>query len=355
MTHSLLSTQFGFTETGIRLFGFQIYYYAIVIVAGMLIAAALSALLMKRRNMSSDFIFLLFVVCIPSAIVCSRLYYCITDGYIAEKRPFVEWIAVRDGGLSILGGVIGGVLAGLIVCLIKKVSFLRAADCVVINILLAQALGRWGNFFNGEVYGGVVTDPALQWFPFAVPITPGGTGIGAFSDPNATWHYAFFFYESVINLIGWALLFTLAWFRKKKPNGVLICLYCIWYGTVRTIMEPLRDPSFILSGTDGQIPWSQLTSLLLVGAGICGLLGLMIWNFQKEKAFIGSRTGDPCGITNYLTPYKDDVPYYSKINMFGDRYPVRPAKEERKKNKKDGGGGQVPKDRSDPPAGEARP
>ena len=75
MTHSLLSTQFGFTETGIRLFGFQIYYYAIVIVAGMLIAAALSALLMKRRNMSSDFIFLLFVVCIPSAIVCARLYY----------------------------------------------------------------------------------------------------------------------------------------------------------------------------------------------------------------------------------------------------------------------------------------
>lgn len=340
MQFSLLSMKFGANETGVVLFGFQIYYYAIVIVIGMLVAAALSALLMKRRNMSSDFIFLLFVVCIPSAIVCARLYYCITDGYISEGRSFYEWVAIRDGGLSILGGVIGGILAGFLVCRIKKVEFLRAADCVVVNILLAQALGRWGNFFNGEVYGREVVNEALQWFPFAVPIVPGGTGIGAFSNPRATWHYAFFFYESCINLVGWSLLFTFAWHWKKKPNGIAACLYCVWYGLVRTIMEPLRDPTYILSGTDGQIPWSQLTSVLLVGVGICGILGLMIWNFSKEKAFIGSRTGDPCGISEYMTPYKDDVPYYSKINMFGAKYPPRPEQEKKREN--GGGKGERP-------------
>ena len=329
MTSSLLAVEFGANERGIILFGFEIYYYAICIVCGMILAAALSALLMKRRNMSVDFIFLLFVVCIPTAIIGARLFSCLTDPNLGIGRFF----DFRDGGLSITGGVIGGVLAGFVVCLIKKVSFLRAADCVVINILIAQSLGRWGNFFNAEVYGGVVENPSLQWFPFAVPISPDPYtyGIGSFSDPSSTWHYAFFFYESVINLIGWAILFTFTWFRKSKPNGISTCLYFVWYGTVRSIMEPLRDPEFILNA--GGVPWSLVFSLLMVGLGICAILVLMILNFRKEKAFIGSRVGDPCAITEYMTPYKDDKPYYSKINMFGDKYPPKPTKEELKREK----------------------
>ncbi len=326
MTTSLLAVTFGANERGIILFGFEIYYYAICIVCGMILAAGLSALLMKRRNMSTDLIFLLFVVCIPTAIVGARLFSCLTDPNLGIARFF----DFRDGGLSITGGVIGGVAAGLVVCLIKKVNFLRAADCVVINILIAQSLGRWGNFFNAEVYGGVVEDPALQWFPLAVPISslPDVFGIGSFSDPNATWHYAFFFYESMLNLIGWAILFTFTWFRKSKPNGISACLYFVWYGTVRSVMEPLRDPEFILD--KGGIPWSLVFSVLMVGLGICAILLLMIFNFRKEKAFIGSRVGEPCGITAYMTPYKDDKPYYSKINMFGDKYPPKPSKEELK-------------------------
>ena len=332
MSSSLLAVTFGANERGIILFGFEIYYYAICIVCGMILAAVLSALLMKRRNMSVDLIFLLFVVCIPTAIVGARLFSCLTD----ENLGIARFFDFRDGGLSITGGVLGGVLAGLIVCLIKKVNFLRAADCVVINILIAQSLGRWGNFFNAEVYGGVVTDPALQWFPFAVPISDlhGVYGIGSFSDPNATWHYAFFFYESVINLIGWAILFSLAWRMKKKPNGILTCLYFVWYGTVRSVMEPLRDPEFILS--KGGVPWSLLFSILMVGLGICAILLLMILNFRKEMSFTGSRTGDPCGITEYMTPYKDDVPYFSKINMFGDKYPPAPPKDRDKRKRKAG-------------------
>ena len=98
---------------GVTIFGFTIYYYAIAIVIGMIVATCLSALLMKRRNMSPDFIFTLFIFCIPSALICARLYYCIT-----EPLPFDKWIDVRDGGLSILGGVIGGVGLGLVVCLV---------------------------------------------------------------------------------------------------------------------------------------------------------------------------------------------------------------------------------------------
>lgn len=332
MNSALLAdtVMFGANSRGIIIFGFEIYYYAICIVCGMIGAAALSALLMKRRNMSPDLIFLLFVVCIPTAVICARLFSCLTDPNIGIQNFF----RFRDGGLSVTGGVLGGVFAGFVVCRIKKVSFLRAADCVVVNILIAQSLGRWGNFFNGEVYGAEVTNPALQWFPFAVPIShfAGAGGIDGFSDPNATWHYAFFFYESVINLIGWAILFTLAWKLKKKPNGILTCSYFVWYGTVRSIMEPLRDPEFILDR--GGVMWSELFSILMVGLGICAILVLLILNFRKEGAFFGSRTGDPCGISEYMTPYKDDEPYYSTINMFGDKYPPAPPK---KKKGEDGG------------------
>ena len=345
MASALLASSgvmFDISNRGIVVFGLQIYWYGICIVCGMILAAFLSALLMKRRNMSPDLIYLLFLVCIPTAIVCARLFSCLTDPNLGIES-FFEF---QDGGLSVTGGVLGGVLAGLIVCLIKKIDFLRTADCVVPNILIAQALGRWGNFFNGEVYGGTVTNPSLQWFPFAVPIAPNHYdwdvgGIGGFSASNATWHYAFFFYESVINLIGWAILFTLAWKTSKKPNGLYACLYFVWYGIVRSIMEPLRDPEFILDA--GGVPWSLVFSILMATLGTAAVLVLLILNFRKEKSFLGSRVGDPCGITKYLTPYKDDTPYFDKINMMGANYPPKPEKEQKEPKK-------PKKPRHDPPS-----
>lgn len=326
---------FGANSRGIIVFGFEIYYYALAIVGGMLVATVLSALLMKRRNMSYEFIYLLFIVCIPSALVCARLFYCITDGM--HIKYWFMWDdgmghGIRNGGLSVIGGVIGGVLAGFLVCVIKKVDFFRAADCVVVNILVAQALGRWGNFFNAEVYGNPVTDPALQWFPFAVPISPnsGAGGLDGFGDPSATWYYALFFYEMVFSLIGWALLFSFTWYRKKKPNGISACLYFVWYGIVRIIMEPLRNSNYILG--NGGIMWSEVFAALYIIAGLGGIALLLLRNYKKEGALIGSKTGDPCGITHYLTPYKDDIPYFSKINIFGANYPPKPPKGERGKS-----------------------
>ncbi len=299
---------------GIYFFTLPIQFYAIVIVCGMVLAALLSGLLMKRRNMDSGFIYLLFLVCIPTAIIGARLFSCLTDPQLGIGAFFdFPW-----AGLSIEGGVIGGVLAGLIVCLICKVDFLRAADCVVVNILLAQAIGRWGNYFNQEVYGGLITDPSKQWFPLAVYI-----------ESRGEWHQAFFFYEMLVNLIGWALLFTFTWFRKKKPNGISTCLYFLWYGTVRAIMEPFRDPEFILMKHG--IMWSELGAIIMAGAAAIGILVLLLINYKKEGALVGSVRGDPYGISQYLSPDKKAKPYYSKINLFGQNYPPKPAKEKKRK------------------------
>ena len=310
---------------GIDIFNFRIYYYAICIVTGIIVATSLSALLMKRRNMSPDFIFTLFIFCIPAALICTRLFYCITDGMPISR--WFSWESIREGGLSIVGGALGGVGMGFIVCKVKKVSFLRAADCVVITILIAQAIGRWGNFFNEEVYGHAVSSPSMEWFPFAVPVSKlyPDNGVAAFSDPNATWHYAFFFYESVVNATGFAILYTLAWKWANKPNGLFVCAYFVWYGLLRSVMEPLRDAGYILQG--GGVPWSLVFSILMIVGGLAGIGVLLYFNYRKEGAALGSKNGDPCGITDFIPAYKGEQPYFSKINMLGGNYPPMPEEE----------------------------
>ncbi len=333
MQSLLLASNLYFTDRAIVIFGFAIYYYALVIVAGILAATTLSVLLLKRRNISTDLTYLIFLVCVPSAIIGARLFSCLTDSNLGITKFF----QFRDGGMSITGAIIGGVLSGFILSLVKKINFFRATDCIVINFLVGQAIGRWGNFFNQEVYGGVVTNPNLQWFPFSVNI-------------DGTWHYAFFFYEMMLNLLGWAILFSIAWFRKSKPNGILTCAYFVWYGAVRTVMEPLRDPEFILS--KGGVPWSQLFSILMFGLGICAIMGLLIINYLREGKFVGSRRGDPCGITRYIPANKKDIPYYSKLNLMGANYPPRPPEEKKKKGKK--GKDNAPPPDEPPKGGEAQ-
>ncbi len=280
---------------GITIFGFTIYYYAIIMVAGIIVAAVLTWLLFRRRNISTDWLLIGFIICVPAGIVGARLYYCITDGL-----PVSQWLNMRGGGMSILGALIGGVGAGLIICLVKKINFLRVADCVLPTIPLAQAIGRWGNFLNQEVYGQVVENEALQWFPLAVQI-------------GNEWHYALFFYESVINLIWFGILFSLAWRKAYKPNGIYAGAFIAFYGILRTIMEPLRDEAYILGGSD--IMYSRLTSIFMIVVGVGMIVVLLVLNKRKEGKFFGSAKGDPYTIGEFVPCYKTDLPQYDKWNL----------------------------------------
>lgn len=296
----------------ITIFGFDIYAYALIIVSGMLAAFVVISLLFRRRNMSADLFLTFFCVCLPIAIITTRLFYCITSG-----MPITEWFdfnSIRSGGLSIIGGIIGGAASVIGVCIVKKINFFRVGDCVVVGLLLAQCIGRWGNFANQEVYGAVVDNPALQWFPFAV-----------FIDADQSWHYAFFFYESLVTGTAFVLLFINAWKNDNKPNGVNTACYFIVYGLVRSIMEPLRDPTYILGKEPGNsgIPWSFVFSLILLAAGIGLLLYVLFTNKKKEGKLIGSLTGDPCGISEYIGEKKTDKPKYDKLNIICQRYPER--------------------------------
>jgi phosphatidylglycerol:prolipoprotein diacylglycerol transferase len=302
----------------ITIFGFDIFLYAIVIVLGMIAAFFVISLLFKRRNMSADLFLTFFCIALPIAIVTTRLFYCLTDADLVKKPElWFNFESIRNGGLSIIGGIIGGTVSVAVICIVKKVNFFRVGDCVVVGLLLAQAIGRWGNYFNQEVYGMEVTNSALQWFPFAVYI-----------DKTASWHYAFFFYESMVTFTAAALMFWHAWKNPQKPNGVNTALYFVVYGLVRSIMEPLRAPEYILGA--GGVQWSFVFSMLLLIGGLGMLAILFILNKKKEGKCIGSLHGEPYGISKYIGDDKKEVAYFSKWNMMCSIYPERYEIKEKK-------------------------
>ena len=253
------------------IFGYPIYYYAVIIVCGIILATVVVALLFKRRNIPTEWVLDLLLCILPLGIIGARTFFVLTD----PSSDITQWFSTfRDGGLSIIGGVIGGSLGVVLFCLIHKINFFRVADCLVPGVILAQAIGRWGNFVNQEVYGAEVTNEALQWFPLAV-----------FIEKTGEWHYAFFFYESMLNLVIFALLFVLMWKFKKKPSGLALAGYLFGYGTVRSIMEPLRDPQFILGSS---MPVSQVIALVMAFGGLTLAICLLIWNYKKYGRLFGA-------------------------------------------------------------------
>ncbi|MBO5027562.1 MAG: prolipoprotein diacylglyceryl transferase [Clostridia bacterium] len=299
----------------------EIHAYAMIIVCGMIAAFFVITALFRRRNMSPDLFLTFFVIGLPIAIITTRLFYCITDGLPVSE--WLKWSSIRQGGLSIVGGIIGGAASVAVICIVKKVNFLRVGDCVVVGLLLAQSIGRWGNFVNQEVYGAEITNSALQFFPFAVYINETGS-----------WHYAFFFYESVVTFTASVLMFINAWKNGKKPNGINTACYFIVYGLTRSIMEPLRDSTYILNG--GGVPWSLVLSLIMLAAGTGLLVYLLVMNKKKEGKFIGSTKGEEYGIVQFIADRKDETPTLDKWNMMCKIYPqnYKAADEKDKKKEK---------------------
>lgn len=238
--------------SGFSIFGFPIKFYGIIMASAMLIGVFLACRLAKKRNIKSDDIMLLALIVLPCAVVGARLYYCFFYEY---QYSFWELFDIRSGGLAIYGGVIGGIIGIIIFALIKR-DFKMIVDLLDICapcLILGQAIGRWGNFFNQEAYGNLITNDALKWFPFAV-----------FIENQNAWFQATFFYESLWNIIGFVLLYFV--FKKSNTKGTTTATYLIWYGIGRTWIEGLRSDSLFI-GTTG-IRVSQLLSALLVVVGI---------------------------------------------------------------------------------------
>ena len=253
---------------GFTIFGLEIKFYGVLIASAMLIGVFLSQYLAKKKGLNPDDIIVLALIVIPFSILGARLYYCI---FSDTHYTFTTFWQIRNGGLAIYGGIIGGVIAIVIFALFKKdfKLIIKLFDVIAPALILGQAIGRWGNFFNQEAYGNLVTNPKWQWFPFAVKIDTFG---------GYEWHLATFFYESMWNLIGFVLLLIV--FNRSKRLGSTTGFYLAYYGLGRIWIEGLRTDSLYW----GPLRVSHWLSAVLVVIG----LTVLVYNYiksRKDKAY----------------------------------------------------------------------
>lgn len=259
-------------STAFTIADLPIQWYAILSIAGYLIAICIFLLsIWKRYKVSVDVGFYYIFIAIPMILLGARTWsFVIGD---ATGNFFS-----RNGGMAVEGGVIFGVITALIYfpiilhfpkyhsrvvidgkVYIQKPSMWIYADAIVPTILIGQAIGRWGNFFNGEIYGSEVSPESLAWLKNLMP----GVYNHMYNEVNGIKHFyqPLFLYESFMNVIAFAIIYGLLAEIKKIRIGVITGLYCVSYGIIRFIMEPMRNQTFEFFGT-------YVTTGFLLGIGI---------------------------------------------------------------------------------------
>lgn len=244
------------------LFGIEIYWYALIIVFGIVVAMWLSTRESIRVNLKPDDVSDFMLVGLPVAFIGARLYYVLFNigPYLEEPMQIFN---LRSGGLAIYGGLIAGGIWLYFFCQRNFISPWTFLDIATPNVLLAQGIGRWGNFMNHEAYGGETTRAFLESLYLPNFIIENMNIDGAYRQPT-------FLYESIWNFLGFIVLILL---RKQKnlfKQGEIAISYVIWYSFGRFWIEGMRTDSLYLVG---DIRVSQVLSLVLFFGG----WAVLIW------------------------------------------------------------------------------
>lgn len=256
--------EFNVDSVAFTVFGIEIAWYAIFITFGMLCAITYAIVQSKKIGVSIDDVIDYALFTIPIGVIGARLYYVLTE--LEHYKTFLDVINIREGGLAIYGGIIAGTLTVVGVSHVKKIDFFAFGDCVAPGVLLAQGIGRWGNFMNGEAFGyetEIFCRMGLQNF-----LTSG----------KMMYVHPTFFYESFWNLMGVLLVYLFAKFIGKKYDGQLILLIFGWYGLGRMFIEGLRTDSLYIPGTELRIS-QVLAACIFV---VCLIL-LVFFAIKKPK------------------------------------------------------------------------
>ncbi len=264
-----LNLEFKIRRIAFSLFNIDIYWYAIIIACGILLAFIYCSKEAKRQGMDNELFIDILLWGIPSGVIGGRLYYVIFKWEYYSKN-LGEIFAIRDGGLAIYGAIIFAVLAVYIYTKKNKISTLKVFDIGAIGLLIGQAVGRWGNFFNQEAFGG---NTSLLWGMTSEKICAylemlKNKGINV--DPTLPVHPTFL-YESLWNLAG-VIIFNYL-IKRKKFDGQIFFLYIIWYGFGRMLIEGLRTDSLYFLG----FRISQIIGALSV------ILGTVLYILLRKK------------------------------------------------------------------------
>lgn len=244
--------------------GFQVRWYGIIIAIGVMAALILADFNCKRKNYSFDSIIDVFLIGFPVGIVGARVYYVIFQ-FQDYRYNLLDIFNVRQGGLAIHGGVIAGLAAVYIYTRCKNKDFIKIADVLAPSIILAQAIGRWGNFFNSEAHGRQVSYEFISRFPMFIQR---GMHI------DGVYYHPTFLYESVWDLIVCIILVYI--FRRNHRKGTVIFGYIGLYSLGRFFIEGLRTDSLMV----GPIRVAQLVSLIGI---VCSLVFFIVLVIKKRN------------------------------------------------------------------------
>ena len=251
-------------RNSISVFGFRIAFYGIIIGIGMLAGIWVAQSDAKRRGQNPDIYLDFALYAIICSIIGARTYYVIFD-WDNYKDDLIQVFNLRAGGLAIYGGVIAAVLTLIVFTRVRKLSFFSMADTGVLGLVTGQIIGRWGNFFNCEAFGGY-TDSLLAMRIRRALVNPSMISqelLDHLIVENGVDYiqvHPTFLYESLWNL---GLLVFMLWYRKRKKfDGEMLLIYLLGYGLGRSWIEGLRTDQLIFFGTG--IPVSQVLSMLLV-------------------------------------------------------------------------------------------
>ncbi len=233
-----------------EIFGLEIKWYSVLILVGVILAIIMLIKEGKRFNIPKDYLFNLAFWVIIFGIIGARLYYCLFN-FNLYKDNLVDIFKIWEGGLAIHGGLLFGFITLLIYTKKYNVSTFKVTDMTVVPLLLAQAIGRWGNFFNSEAHGTATTYYHLKELHIPEKIIE-GMRIG-----NVYYHPTFY-YESIYCLIGFIILLFVRRYRYLK-RGQLTTIYLMYYSVGRFFIEGLRTDSLMFGG----FKVAQIVSVIL--------------------------------------------------------------------------------------------
>lgn len=245
-----LGLDFTINRVAFTVLGKDIYWYALIILTGFLFGTIYAVKGAKKRGIDTENIWDVALYGLIFGLVGARLYYIIFD-FDSVRGSILNVFKVWEGGLAIYGGIIGAVISTYIYCKKKKLSVGNVFDICCPGLLLGQAIGRWGNFVNAEVYGGETSLFCGMSINGSAPVHP------------------LFLYESLWNFIG-VIIITV--FRdKKRADFQVFSFYILWYSFGRLILEGMRQSKYILYLVDGVLGISQAVAVLGIIFGIIGL------------------------------------------------------------------------------------
>ncbi|MBQ5893303.1 MAG: prolipoprotein diacylglyceryl transferase [Clostridia bacterium] len=314
--------EFSIRKIAFTLFGkLDVRWYGILITTGILLAVLYTVWRGKRNEkILSDDVIDVALVTVVLGVIGARLYYVLTDSGNTYES-FLDVIAIWQGGLGIYGGIIGGCLGIVLACRVKKLSWRKLLDMAAPGVMLAQAIGRFGNFCNGEAYGSLIGETTAFTFFGKEHILSVGEGSlfhtlrmglspNMYSSVQTYYFHPTFLYESLWNLLGFALVNL--FYKHKRMDGQVFLFYVSWYGFGRMFIEGLRTDSLLIPGTDLCI--SQCVGLLCFVAGLVLFVLCFFLGGKKtpkvqvaEGAQENGRDDAPAGETEEGTEEQEDA------------------------------------------------